>query len=46
LMNKHLPSHLAKLYLAWTNFNLNAGNVDVLDANLNLFRSLDRFRTH
>jgi hypothetical protein len=46
LMNKHLPSNEVKLYLTWTNFNLNAGNVDVLDANLNLFRSLDRFRTH
>jgi hypothetical protein len=46
LVHKHLPSNEARLYLTWTNFNLTAGNVDVLDANLNLFRSLDRFRAY
>ncbi len=45
LLHKHFPSDQASSYLFLTNMNLRAGNVDVLDANLNLFRSLDGHRT-
>ena len=41
LLHKHCTLDQARLYLTWTNLNLSAGNVDVLDTNLNLFRSLD-----
>ena len=41
LLNKHCTSDEAMVYLAWTNMNLSAGNVNILDTNLNLFRSLD-----
>ncbi len=44
LLHKHCTSDQARLYLTWTNMNLSAGNADVLDTNLNLFRSLDGFR--
>jgi hypothetical protein len=46
LLHKHCTSDDAGIYLTWTNMNLSAGNVNVLDANLNLLRSLDGFRAY
>jgi hypothetical protein len=44
LLHKHLPPNEATLYLSWTNMNLSAGNVNILDTILNLFRSLNGSR--
>lgn len=44
LLHKHCSPDSARLYLMWTKLNLNSGNVDILETNLNLFRSLDNIR--
>ena len=45
LLHKHCSPDSARLYLLWTNLNLNSGNVDILETNLNLFRRLGQYQT-